>query len=242
MGGTERGPGRFRDQAVTFRYAASAVRCPPRELGWETTVDAAPTPASSRTSDEVREVEVPLDRDLFLRALLRRLAGTLEDLVGLEETAGFVSVVGDEIGQLIDREYRTALGTERLDEDQVGAVLVDLKRRIEGDFRIVAQDEHRIELRNRACPFAEQVVGRPSLCMMTSNVFGSITANNLGYARVELLETIAEGDPGCHVVVHLEPSAEPLPGREYFGGIEPARLAEVATDDPPAAPGDTSAP
>jgi hypothetical protein len=31
-----------------------------------------------------------------------------------------------------------------------------------------------IFLRHNACPFAEQVLGRPSMCMMTFNVFGSI--------------------------------------------------------------------
>lgn len=172
--------------------------------------------------EQARRADVPLDRDIFLRSLLRRLAGTLEDLVGLDEASGFISVVGDEIGQLIDTEYRAVFGTDQLDQDQVAAALVDLKDRIQGDFRVTEQAEDRIEFRNRACPFAEQVLGRPSLCMMTSNVFGSIAANNLGYARVELLETIAEGDAGCHVVVHLEPSAEPAPGREYFSGVTPA--------------------
>jgi predicted ArsR family transcriptional regulator len=177
----------------------------------------------------VADLDVPLDRDIFLRSLLRRLAGTLEDLVGIEETSGFVSVVGDEIGHLIDAEYKRALATDQLDREQVAGVLVDLKRRIQGDFRVIAQDEERIELDNRACPFGDQVLGRPSLCMMTSNVFGSIAAENLGYARVELLETIAEGDPGCHVVVHLQPSAEPAPGREYFGGVG-AHLDQPVSD------------
>jgi predicted ArsR family transcriptional regulator len=189
-------------------------------------------PDVDTASDAVREADVSLDRDIFLRSLLRRLAGTLEDLVGLDEASGFISVVGDEIGQLIDGEYKAALGTEQLDPEQVGAVLVDLKRRIQGDFWVTEQDEGRIELRNRACPFAEQVLGRPSLCMMTSNVFGSITANNLGYARVELLETIAEGDAGCHVVVHLQPSAEPAPGREYFAGVAPRLDQEEGADGP----------
>lgn len=167
----------------------------------------------------VENADVALDRDIFLRSLLRRLAGTLEDLVGIEETSGFVSVVGDEIGHLIDDEYKRALGTDQLDQDQVASVLVDLKRRIQGDFRVIAQDEERIELDNRACPFGDQVLGRPSLCMMTSNVFGSIAAENLGYARVELLQTIAQGDPGCHVVVHLQPTTDTVAGREYFGGV-----------------------
>jgi hypothetical protein len=51
------------------------------------------------------------------------------------------------------------------------------------------------------------------------NVFGSIAAENLGYAKVELRETIAMGHPGCRVIVHLRPTAaaEAAHGREYFG-------------------------
>ena len=82
---------------------------------------------------------------------------------------------------------------------------------------MVEEDDTRIVLGNRACPFGELVRDRPSLCMMTSNVFGRIAAENLGYARVELRETIARGDPGCRVVVHLVPGDEADPqAREYF--------------------------
>jgi hypothetical protein len=54
--------------------------------------------------------------------------------------------------------------------------------------------------------------------MMTSNVFGHIAADNLGYARIALEATIAQGDPGCRVVVYLKPDAEAdaAGGREYF--------------------------
>ncbi|WP_242067353.1 methanogen output domain 1-containing protein, partial [Leptolyngbya sp. FACHB-711] len=78
----------------------------------------------------------------------------------------------------------------------------------------------KIVLGNRACPFAEKVIDRPAMCMMTSNVFGSIAADNLGYAKVELQETIATGAPGCQVVVYLKPTpeAEESQGREYFRG------------------------
>ncbi len=101
---------------------------------------------------------------------------------------------------------------------QVSEVLVDLKRRINGDFYIIEQDDEKIIFGNRACPFAESVVGRPALCMMTSNVFGSIAAENLGYAKVALEQTIAQGDPGCRVVVYLKTTdeSEAAAGREYF--------------------------
>lgn len=165
----------------------------------------------------IQELDIPLERDLFLRSLLRELAGTLEDVVGIDEAAGYISIVGGAIGDQINQAYRQSLGVENLTRDEVAAVLVDLKRRIQGDFYIVEERENTIVLGNNACPFGRFVEGRPSLCMMTSNVFGSITAQNLGYARVEIEEAIALGHPGCRVVVHLRPADKPDPhAREYF--------------------------
>lgn len=170
------------------------------------------------TDRERAYATVQLERDGFLRNLLRELSGTLQDVVGLEEASGFISVVGQRIGDQIDREYRSALSVERLTREQVADVLVDLKRRIRGDFYIIEENDERIVLGNKACPFAEKVAGRPSLCMMTSNVFGVITAENLGYARVEIEESIARGNEGCRVVVYLKPAAEEDSpnGREYY--------------------------
>ncbi len=56
------------------------------------------------------------------------------------------------------------------------------------------------------------------MCMMTSNVFGTIAAQNLGYARVDLDKTIANGDKECRVVVHLKPAekSQQRIGREYY--------------------------
>lgn len=168
----------------------------------------------------IQDLSLPLERDLFLRSLIRELAGTLQDVVGLEEAAGFVSVVGQRIGEQIDDQYKQGLVTDRLTRSQVAAVLVDLKRRIQGDFYVIEEDEDKIVLGNRACPFGEMVEGRPSLCMMTSNVFGTIAAENLGYAKVSIEEAIARGDAGCRIVVHLNADVESstAEGREYFKG------------------------
>ncbi|MEW6501211.1 MAG: methanogen output domain 1-containing protein [Thermodesulfobacteriota bacterium] len=167
----------------------------------------------------VRQLDIPLDRDLFLRMLIRELAGTLEEVVGYEEAAGYISLVGQNMGGWIDDLYRRALGVSRLPAPVVAEVLVDLKRRICGDFSVVEQDGLKIVLANRRCPFEDKVLDRMSMCMMTSNVFGVITANNLGYAKVVLEETIARRCNGCRVVVHLQPTPEAMAveGREYFG-------------------------
>jgi predicted ArsR family transcriptional regulator len=192
-------------------------------LTWEKPKMDSATVTSDRSAAALRivhDLPIPLERDGFLRTLIRELAGTLQDVVGVEEASGFVSVVGQRVGDQINQTYKTALGVPELSRDQVAAVLVDLKRRIQGDFFIAEEDDDKIIFGNRACPFAEKVVGRPAMCMMTSNVFGSIAADNLGYAKVVLDETIADGHAGCRVVVYLRPTpeAEQAPGREYFKG------------------------
>jgi predicted ArsR family transcriptional regulator len=166
------------------------------------------------------ELPIPLERDVFTRTLLRELAGTLQDVVGLDEASGFIAVVGQRMGDQINQAYRDALAVENLTREQVAGVLVDLKRRIQGDFYVIEQDDEKIVLGNRACPFADKVKDRPALCMMTSNVFGTIAAQNLGYGMVVLEQTIALGHPGCRVVVHLKPTPEAnaARGREYFKG------------------------
>jgi hypothetical protein len=177
---------------------------------------------ASGTGDELAQAELPLDRDWFLRRLVRGLAGTLEDVIGLDEASGYFSLVGSALGREIGSDYLAALQREQLGQVELPAVLVDLKRRIGGDFYLIAQDDEKIVLGNRACPFGEQVHGRSSMCMMTSNVFGNIVASNLGYAKVELQETIARGNPGCRVVVWLEPdgAAANADGREYFAAVD----------------------
>ena len=172
------------------------------------------------SATNLQSLHVPLERDVFLRRLVRHLSGALQDVVGLEEASGFVSLVGQRMGDEIGGAYKAALDVTRLDRDMVRDVCVDLKRRIQGDFFVISEDDDKIVFGNRACPFAEQVVGRGALCMMTSNVFGTIAADNLGYGKVVLEETIANGDPGCRVVLFLKPTpeAEAAVGREYLRG------------------------
>jgi predicted ArsR family transcriptional regulator len=180
-----------------------------------------PSSSSTRKSElPMTMLNVSLERDLFTRMLIRELSGTLQEVVGLDEASGFVSIVGQKMGDHIGREYKQALQVERLNREQVRDVLVDLKRRIQGDFYVIEESDDKIVLGNRRCPFGDKVLDRPALCMMTSNVFGSITAENLGYAKVSLEQTIARHDVECRVVVYLKSTseAERADGLEYFTG------------------------
>lgn len=176
-------------------------------------------PNLARADSQAQSLDISLERDVFMRTLISELSGTLQDVVGLEEASGFVSVVGQRMGEWIDQSYREAWQIERMNPDQVADVLVDLKARINGDFKLESHSGEKMMFSNTRCPFEDKVMGRPSMCMMTSNVFGTIAAENLGYAKVELQKTIANGDGCCQVAVHLRPTpeAQACEGREYFG-------------------------
>ncbi|WP_034474785.1 methanogen output domain 1-containing protein [Aestuariibacter salexigens] len=166
----------------------------------------------------IKNLNLDHDQPSFFKKLVMELGSTLEDVVGVEEASGFISIVGTTIGQDINAQYHHALHNEdHLSIEQVADILVDLKARIGGAFEVTHLSADRLELTNSACPFGESVVGKSSLCMMTSNVFGRIVADNLGYARISLPETIAKGDGGCKIIVHLQHTKEvPADSREYF--------------------------
>lgn len=174
--------------------------------------------------DSIQNVDtanVPLDRDVFLRNLIRHLAGTMEEVLGINEASCFMSIVGQTLGDQIDRDYKQALAVSNLTRDQITDVLVDLNRRIRSNFYVIEEHENKIILANGGCPFGNETACPSSLCTITSNILGVIVAENLGYAKVELQQTIARGQPGCRVVVHLNPSpeAEAAEGREYLKAL-----------------------
>ncbi|MCW4114434.1 methanogen output domain 1-containing protein [Aurantimonas sp. MSK8Z-1] len=168
-------------------------------------------------SRAIEEAGIDLDSDSFMRRLLRELSGTIERVVGLEDASGYVATVGGVMGDWLNAAYHAELGEADFDLETVAQVFVDLKRRIDGGFAVVAVEPDRIVLRNTRCPFGPSVFGRPSLCMMTSNVFGRIAADNLGYARVKLHQVIASGAAQCEVTVHLRPRGSlQADEREYY--------------------------
>lgn len=158
-------------------------------------------------------------KDIFLRTVLRELTGILEQTVGQKEAEAYINYVGLTLGRAINASYREAYSVMRLDPRQVAATLVDLKERIDGKFAIEFMDAEQIVLVNAACPFGDKVIGRPSLCRMTANVFGFVAAENLGYARVDVVEAIARGDNRCRVVINLKKGKVPPANSEteFFG-------------------------
>lgn len=159
-----------------------------------------------------RGLELP--RDAFFADVVGELAGALEDVIGLEDAAGFIAMVGNRIGDDLSRRYGEIGFPQETGED-IGRMCVDLKNQISGSFEVEEVTDDQVTFTNCDCPFGNRVNGRPSLCMMTTNVFGRIAANATGYARVHLSESIAAGHDRCRVTVSLKPDDD-ANGHEFF--------------------------
>jgi predicted ArsR family transcriptional regulator len=159
---------------------------------------------------------VALTEVSFLRKFIRHITGTLEELVGLDEAAGYICTVAQRMGEQLNESYRLSLGLERLNRKQVCKVITDLGKRINAE--IVFEDKEKIVLEGCTCPYGADVADRPSMCMMTTSMLGVIAAENLGYAKVSIEESRSQEDPACRVVIYLQVSEESAPavGREFF--------------------------
>lgn len=145
-------------------------------------------------------------REPFLRALVVELSRAVEEQHGPLAAEAAVARVGATVGGQMEEEFRRVRAiVGRLTPEQIMDCYIRLKAGIDGDFYAVEVGPDRIVLGNRRCPFGDAVRHSPSLCRMTSSVFGGIAARNNGAATVILNERIAVGDPECRVTVLLGP-------------------------------------
>lgn len=163
-------------------------------------------------------------KESFLRALVVQLATTIEAEYGQDYADAAVAQVGTDVGGQMEAEFRSAMAiAERMTPEQMGDCYVRLKHAIDGGFRVLEANPERIVLVNDRCPFGTAVQQAPSLCRMTSSVFGGIAARNSDHGATVLLEErIAVGDPGCRVTVELNvPKAGAAPEAHHYASPLP---------------------
>lgn len=154
------------------------------------------------------------DRETFLKDLVLELAHTIQSVVGHDEAEGFVKIVGLRIGDAMYSDYTDGRKEDAWSLEFLAEVLIDLKRKINGGFRVESCRSDEIVLVNDRCPFGPAVKGLPALCQMTSSVFGRISAQSQGKANVFIEEAIARGDSRCRVVIRF--SGSPKDGVDFF--------------------------
>lgn len=188
---------RSRGTAVSLRLPVLRPEDPPAP------VVVHPDGDSSPAADHV-DADGSIGRDAFLGTLVVQLAQAVEQTHGPGAAQAAVTAVGTSVGSRIEQEYRRAPAlTDRLSPQQLADLFVSLERAVGGDFHPISVSDDEIVLGNRCCPFGAAVRTAPSLCRMTSSVFGGIAARNTGHGHVTLQQRIAVGDPGCRVVVSL---------------------------------------
>jgi len=146
-------------------------------------------------------------RESFLKALTVEVANSVESEHGPAVAEQTVATVGATVGRQMETAYRVQRDLRgELTTEQVADLYVGLKSAIGGTFEVVGIDDDKIVLENDDCPFGDAVKEAPSLCRMTSSVFGGIAARNGAHdVAVHLEERIAVGDPQCRVIVYLTP-------------------------------------
>jgi predicted ArsR family transcriptional regulator len=175
-----------------------------------------PQSASDVTLPNIGSLDIEFDRHGLASTLIADMAGLLENIAGVEDACAYVSGIAARLEADVEKQYKAALGVQHLNRNQLIDVLIDLKNRAGGEFSLIEQDEDRLVFQNRTCPLGPAAANHPSLCMLTSNMFGRLTANTVGYAAVDLERTIAKGDAGCRVVLHLKRTELGPETREYF--------------------------
>lgn len=172
--------------------------------------------SSATTMPSIASLDIDFDDRGLFNAMVAGMAELLETVAGPEDACAYVSSIATRLGADIEKQYKSALGVQHLNRNQLIEVLIDLENRAGGDFSLTDQDEDRLVFENRACPLGKAASNHPSLCMLTSNIFGRMTANAVGYAAVDLERTIARGDSDCRVVLHLKRTELGPDTREYF--------------------------
>lgn len=183
-------------------------------------VERAPSadidPQTAMTSGQLPRLEEANEdgyfgKDPFLKALVVELANAVDVTYGPAAAESAVAHVGTTVSKRMEMAFRAQRNLDKnLTTEQLAEVYLGLKDAIGGDFYLQSIDDDKIVLGNRVCPFGEGVRFAPSLCRMTSSVFGGIGARNTGHdVAVHLEERIAVGDPECRVTIWLhEPPSE----------------------------------
>ncbi len=153
----------------------------------------------------------------FLQTFIVELMHASEQL-GHQHCQELIEHIARTAGRFFEDIYRLeyAKQTEALDKENYIDLILGLKNNIGGKFSLLSSNEDSIVVSNSCCPFGDKVVEFPSLCGMTSSVFGGIASRNFGYAKVEIAKSIAQQDGCCEVYIHFnEQQAESRPGIEY---------------------------
>ena len=154
-------------------------------------------------------VPVTLSKEGYLKDLTLNISAEFNDEASRRKIKRAAISIAKDIGEM----YKRFHGVEKLNYSQVVDSLIDAQRKIGGNFAFAERGEDVIVFKNIKCPFGERVRKAPGLCATTSALCGVMVARNLGYSKVVLKRTIAEGSNECLIYVYLNKTKEAEKGK-----------------------------
>jgi predicted ArsR family transcriptional regulator len=157
-------------------------------------------------------IPVNINDKEFLRSMLLGTISSLDENTSKEAIRKSALKIAKNIEELYKRFY----DVEKLNLDQFCEAVVDVEKKIGGEFKVVEKSNNRVIFRVLSCPLTKC----PGMCTVTSTILGTLAAKSFGYSKVILKKTIARGSDNCYIIVHLKKSEESEKEKttEYFPG------------------------
>ncbi len=149
-------------------------------------------------------IPMNINKEKFLENVVLDIVENLDK----GDPKAIIHEVSIKIAKQIEQIYKQFYNVQKLSVDQIADAIIDVETKIGGEFKVVEKRSDKIILRVDKCPFTAKVKQAPLLCTFTSNIIGTIAANNSGYSKVHLRRTIAGGDQGCYIVAYLKKTKE----------------------------------
>jgi predicted ArsR family transcriptional regulator len=134
-------------------------------------------------------IPVDLNRTKFLKQIITGMCETIEPNLLKEALEKSSTDFGKEVSDI----YKKFHNTTKLTKTQLIDSIIDAMNKLGAHFSLISQDKEKIVFRNSKCLFGSEIKKCPLLCITTSSIVGKIIAENLGYSRVELKRSIANG-------------------------------------------------
>ncbi len=151
-------------------------------------------------------VPVNLSKESFMNKLAIQMAVSAGDKKAVKAAS---SKVADHIADLYIKYY----GVDKLNTNQLMEAIEDCYNKIGGKATISEAARNKLAVECERCPFGDNVKLCKDLCYVSSNILGKLVSRNLGYAKVNIKNAIAQGADRCSIEIFLKEGKEE--GKEY---------------------------
>ncbi len=158
-----------------------------------------------------------LDAGAIAYDILGTAAALGEAALGPEAISLCLDALGPLVGGEVEDQYRKRWNEwKQLTPAQYGYLVADLYGAMGGASALASADAEKVTVNSLRCPFGRTALASESLCTFTSSLFGTIAANNFGYAWVVRKHQTPVSEVECETTVYLTPSVR----HEMDRGIE----------------------